>query len=328
MTPPNPPDVGGLTWGPATRDDAERLLLCLRAAEEADGVHMVSTLDEVERDLDDIGDDLPTDSLVARTTAGGLAAFATVYVRPGTTRDRRATLWGEVHPEHREGGIEEFVLDWMIARGRHRLGGLPNDLPRFLEVSAHDYLRDFRRRLEDRGFVAARYWSEMGRGLVAPLPDVAAPAGVVLAPWDPGRSEEVRLVHNDAFADHFGTNPLSVEEWDKWFIGGAKFRPDLSFLALAEDIVVGYATSYVYPEDFAVKGRSEAWVGQLGVLAGWRRGGIASALIAACLPAYAADGLDYGALLVDSENPTGAVGLYGRLGFVLERQWVTYRQDY
>ena len=289
-------------------------------------MHLVSTLDEVRRDLDDIGADLPTDSLVARNPTGDIVAFATVYVRPGTSRDRRATLWGEVHPEVRGAGIEDRILDWMVTRGEHRLAGLPDDLPRFLETTVYDFLADRRRRLEERGFAVARWWSDMGRDLARPLPAAPVPDGIEIAPWDPGRSDEVRRTHNAAFLDHYGTNPLSLDEWEKWFVGSETFRPDLSFLAVTAGAVVGYATSYVYPEDFPVRDRSEAWIGQLGVTREWRRRGVASTLVATCLSAHAEAGLEFGALMVDAANETGAVGLYRRLGFEVEQRWLSYRR--
>ena len=53
----------------------------------------------------------------------------------------------------------------------------------------------------------------------------------------------------------------------------------------------------------------------LSVIASHRRRGIAAALIVASLAAFKAADLTHSALGVDSENPTGAYGVYERLGY-------------
>jgi mycothiol synthase len=40
--------------------------------------------------------------------------------------------------------------------------------------------------------------------------------------------------------------------------------------------------------------------------------------------AYRAAGYDEAALDVDSENPTGALGVYRRVGFTVESRWTSY----
>ncbi|MGI8867321.1 MAG: GNAT family N-acetyltransferase [Mycobacteriales bacterium] len=47
----------------------------------------------------------------------------------------------------------------------------------------------------------------------------------------------------------------------------------------------------------------------------WRGRGVASALIAASLQAARDNGIGIVSLGVDRENPTGAVGVYERMGF-------------
>lgn len=43
--------------------------------------------------------------------------------------------------------------------------------------------------------------------------------------------------------------------------------------------------------------------------------GLASAMIAVAFERFVADGMEYAAIGVDAENPTGAYGLYEDLGF-------------
>ena len=52
-----------------------------------------------------------------------------------------------------------------------------------------------------------RYFNEMHRPLAAPLPEVVLDPGLELVTMEPGLSEAVRLAHNQAFADHWGSEP-------------------------------------------------------------------------------------------------------------------------
>jgi ribosomal protein S18 acetylase RimI-like enzyme len=68
------------------------------------------------------------------------------------------------------------------------------------------------------------------------------------------------------------------------------------------------------------------YIGQIGTRRSWRGRGLASALVGAALAAMKDAGYVRAALTVDTENPTGAHGLYERLGFVTERRYVSYQR--
>lgn len=92
-------------------------------------------------------------------------------------------------------------------------------------------------------------------------------------------------------------------------------RLDLSFLAMDGDEVAGLVIVDVNEEDWLRQGYSGSYVSLVGVVASWRRKGVAPALLAASLRASRDAGLERVALDVDSENPSGALGLYTGMGF-------------
>jgi mycothiol synthase len=51
---------------------------------------------------------------------------------------------------------------------------------------------------------------------------------------------------------------------------------------------------------------------------------VAGILLQHCLKAYQEAGYDEASLDVDSENPTGALGIYERAGFEVESRWTNY----
>ena len=167
---------------------------------------------------------------------------------------------------------------------------------------------------EAAGFRRARWYLDMRRDLDAPIPEEPDLGAVRIELYDAALAERVRLVHNDAFADHWGSEPLTAEIWGRDFVGDPRFRPDLSLVARDGDEIVGYAVNYVFEPDWAATGVREGWVGQLGVRRMWRRRGLATALLVRSMTTFAAAGLDVAMLGVDAENLTGAVGVYERVG--------------
>jgi ribosomal protein S18 acetylase RimI-like enzyme len=68
------------------------------------------------------------------------------------------------------------------------------------------------------------------------------------------------------------------------------------------------------------------WVGELGVRAPWRGRGVATARLHRSFATFAARGLRRVMLNVDSENSTGAVRLYERVGMRTARVWDVYEK--
>lgn len=68
------------------------------------------------------------------------------------------------------------------------------------------------------------------------------------------------------------------------------------------------------------------WVAELGVKPAWRGRGIGSAMLRRSFTSFAERGLSRVMLNVHSENPTGAVGVYERVGMRAVRGWDIYEK--
>ena len=73
-------------------------------------------------------------------------------------------------------------------------------------------------------------------------------------------------------------------------------------------------------------GRKRGWLDGVFVRRPWRRRGLASALVARALVRLREAGMEEAMLGVDSENPSGALGLYERAGFQVHRRSRAYRR--
>ncbi len=264
-------------------------------------------------------------SVVAEKDDGSIAGYGFVYFRGADSEEQRVYVSSYVHPERRQGGIEELLIDWTIAAGEDVLAETTASR-RFVCAWLYKKLEDRARLYERRGFSAVRHWWEMERPLAAEVP--AAPEEFFsVVPWEDTHSAPIRLVHNAAFLDHWGSIPMDEHAWQRRMVESPGFRPDLSFVAVAGDELIGYAYNEVYEEDWEAAGRSEAWISGLGVLREWRKKGVGTALLAKSMQAMRRAGLEAAMIGVDSSSPSGAQHLYQAIGFSTSITGTTWQRE-
>jgi len=307
---------------PVTPADLDAIHALQARAEAHDEIPYRTPREEFAEWLTDPDLNLAADTCVVEVD-GGFAGWGRVWHRPSGEREARCYLLGTVAPDHRGRGIGRELLSWQIARAREVLGTEPEGLSRFVRAQTYDFRHDALRLYERAGMRPVRYMAEMLRDLES-LPVAVAETGVSISGWDRALDEEARRVMNAAFEDHWGSTPRGPEAWRHELESHAA-RHDLSFMAFESGQLVGVTRSTHFPGDEALTGRRDGWVSQIGVLRSHRRRGIASALIAASLAAFRRAGFTHAALGVDSENPTGALGLYELLGFRARHRAVVHQ---
>ncbi len=326
---PSPiPALPRARWRPLTLDDVAAYVDLQEASRVADGGAEVATEVVTRHELEDPSTPPATNSLVLELGDGSLAASMTITERLHGTGARRVFLWGMTRPTHRGRGIGTAILRWGIGRAEEILGSQPDDLPGLVEAFKDTRLADAVAIHAAHGFRPARWYSDMRRDLRDPMPAPTDLESLELRPYDPALAERVRVAHNEAFADHWGSEPQTPEVWNCDLVGDPYFRPDLSFVVLDGNDVVGYSVNYVAEPDWVATGVSEGLIGQLGVRRPWRRHGLATALLVRSMEAFAAAGLEAATLGVDTENPTGALGIYERVGFRPIRRFVRLQRPF
>jgi ribosomal protein S18 acetylase RimI-like enzyme len=116
-------------------------------------------------------------------------------------------------------------------------------------------------------------------------------------------------IHEAAFAEHYDSQPRTFEEWTA--AGRGRHEQPVSWIASvlhedgsAEDVGVVLSR---YRDTMG-------WIRMLGVLAEARGRGIGSLLLRLAFHGFAEAGQDTVGLGVDTENATGALGVYERAG--------------
>ncbi|MFZ5870535.1 MAG: GNAT family N-acetyltransferase [Actinomycetota bacterium] len=267
------------------------------------------------------------DSLLGVDPDGVPRAFGHVEVRPGDTRTVRAFCWGGVHPRWRRRGIGRAVLAWQEDVGRRKIAATGRHGPARLLVHAEEQAVDRRRLAARAGFAPVRWYVDMSRSLGASPPHVPHTDGVRIVPFHAELSERVRLAHNESFAEHWGSEPRSEEDWARSTVGTRHFRADWSFVVLDGDRVAAYTLASAYRQDWEAQGYTCGWTDLLGARPAWRGRRLAPALLAASMRAMAASGMQRADIGVDSENASGALQLYTSLGYEPQRRSVAYAKE-
>ncbi len=308
---------------PLSRDDLDEVLALIRAAEETSPEPLVTTRDDLMREFDEPTRDLAADTLAVVSGGGELMAYVMTSLHPEPVRRRSLQISGRVHPRHRGNGLGTELVSWAIRRGRERLGSHDDGLPKELRTYLYESDTAARAIYEAHGLEVDRSFVEMERDLSEPIDPAPLPPSLELRTWSRDLDEAVRRAHNESFAEHWGSEPLSTERWARWLSGTENFLPDASFVVLDGEEVVGYTMNAAYPEEWEGLGHSEGWINGLGTRPAWRGRGIASALIARSCLAFRDLGHERAALGVDSDNATGALGLYERHGFRSTRREIS-----
>jgi ribosomal protein S18 acetylase RimI-like enzyme len=305
--------------------DLENIAGLLNAVFAYDGIPIVQTVVELEEEFVAPSCTIENDVKVVELE-GKLIGVTWTYFLPSESKEERCYIFGGVLPEFRQQGVGEKLMMWAIQHGESLLQSTGRTLPKYLRASVSQQNESAARLFGHFEMKAVRFEEDLIRDLVN-LPEENRNSKYSIVPWDSARNEEARSVKNLAFQDHWGSTPNSSELWLQ-LVNGSTARLDHSFFAVnQQQKIVGLLLTHRYESDDEILGKRIGWIDKLATLAEHRKQSIAKNLIAHALHSYKKDGLTHAALSVDTQNPTGAYGLYASLGFELYRGTVTYERQ-
>lgn len=270
----------------------------------------------------------PGKDLVGAFAGEELVGYYGVYPRSAAEDFHKVSLEGSVRPDLRGRGIGTRLVAAMMTRAGEAHQKWHPHLPVMYTLRALVEDADAQEDLLAGVGLKPERWSFVMRADLATVPQVPALAdGLEIRRYDTTLSEAMHEAHNAAFVDHPNWTPWSDTMWKQWVTGSRNFRPELSFVVVdptVPDRVAAYVQTNEYDAYFETTGRREAYVGKVGTRPEYRGRGIAGTLLRHCLGEYQRAGYDEASLDVDSENPTGALGIYERAGFAVESRWTDY----
>ena len=289
-----------------TPDDRPAVAAVL-IADELDDVGQ-STLGEafVEAEWTRAGFDPAVDAWVVADADGSVVGYSQVRL----DSPELAQSWGVVHPEHRGRGIGSALIGRIEDHARELADPRPSRLRH--ATNAND--RGISAILAGRGFEPVRHFWHMVIELDG-APDPGPPLDGIEVGGVAG-DDDVRAVQRvlaAAFAEDWDYHP---DDFDRWAAEQATDPGEIGtlwVLAKEDGAAVGALTASNGPE--------RGWVDELGVMASHRRRGVGAAMLRRAFAAFAEAGQREVAVSVDSANPTGATGLYERVGMRVVKGW-------
>jgi ribosomal protein S18 acetylase RimI-like enzyme len=135
------------------------------------------------------------------------------------------------------------------------------------------------------------------------------PRGIAARTFELDDAEAVHALLDEAYRRWDGTYvPLAHDDWVRAMTGDIEFDPTTWWLAERDGTLAGCALWW-----------KSGWLKDVVVREHERGHGLGTALIRQGLAEFARRGVPRAGLKVDAANPTGAPGLYERLGFTTER---------
>lgn len=239
----------------------------------------------------------------------------------------RVSIDGGIAPEYRRRGHGSGIMDTLESRAAEKMAQRHPAIDFTIDVWGNAPGHGAGAMARSRGYEPARYFQDMSvspssfrpRGRPATVHGDAR-----LVPYSPGLSESVRLLDNEAFADHWGSTPKSVKEWTA-MTGARSFRGAYSQVLMQADggSVPAMARCYVLAAEWVP---GELYISRVGTARASRERGYAAWVISTAIQTAFDAGYAKVDLSVDAQSPTGAAGLYRLLGFELVRQGTMYRK--
>lgn len=304
--------------------DLPLIVVLLNAVEAVDRMEQGTSLEEMREESEMPGLNPEANVYVAEDEDGRLIGRAALEMKHEPEESGFRTRL-HVHPMFRGRGVEDRLLARLEERAMERIGEAKTDKVYFACIVGEgndELIRAFER----AGMKEIRRFWTMVRPSLDDLPSTSFPAGLIARSYLVGDDDAEALdAHNDAFSEHFGHAPDSLE-WIKFYVGSSTYRPDLTVVAVdpKANQIAGYCHIMVNEGECRRIGRRRGWMDILGVRKPYRHHGLGEALILEGMHNLRKAGLQEAALGCDSENTTGATRLYFRVGFRVHRTWIAF----
>lgn len=315
MTKPNPPHaLDDVTLSAPTPDDVQRTYDLIARCDVADYGEPDTDLEDVQHDWGQI--DLQRDAWLAHTPSGELVGYSAVVPWGPSLR---YDLY--LDPRWEAQALGDTLLARCEARGVE-IARSRRQARRGRTLAAICYVAHNNGRLAEivtrAGFCLVTHHYQMEIRLDEPLPAPHWPEGISLRTAVTSQDEPaIHHLIETAFARP-GRTGTTLDEWQGLMQRTNIYDPDLWFLAVSDDKIVGVCLSFAYP--------NTGWVRQLAVAADWRRKGIGTALLRHAFALFQERGYDRAGLAVDAVNES-ALHFYRGVGLRPVREHDEYSKS-
>jgi mycothiol synthase len=320
----NIPDVPGLRFRHFRGEvDFPAMTEVLNASWQADGIDQVYTAERFAAAYTASPIFDPARQIILGEVDGTLIAFARMYINEKEGKERVHMHFGYVRPEWRRRGIGRAMLHYIHQSMALALTPPEHNKLLFFESRAGQTQTGMISFLQNEGYQPHAYFANMVRPKLEDIPDLPLPPGIEVRPVQP---EHLRVIF-DAQAEAFQDDRSAGFTLEQFMEEVKHTDPALWRVAWEGDQVVGMVRSFIRQEENQSLGRTRGYTEYISVRKPWRGKGIAKALITRSLEALKAEGMTEAALMVNTQNATGAFQLYEGLGYQIVDRSTIYRKS-
>jgi ribosomal protein S18 acetylase RimI-like enzyme len=307
--------IGGLAFRRFRGEaDYADMVEILNACNAADGLDYINTLEEIAWVFAHLTNCDPERDMVFAEVDGETVAFSRVWWVEEGTGERLYISLGFVHPDWRRQGLGAAMLGYNESHLREIAGGHPAEIGKRFRVWATSTEAGAQALFAGAGYEPVRHYIMMTRPTSLPLPAAPVPAGLEVRSVEQDQVRPIWEAMWEARRDHWGYVEPTQQDYERW-MSGRLFVPELWKVAWAGEEVAGMVLNRLDREQNRKYGRRRGYTQDVFVRRRWRRRGLARSLLMQSIGMFREMGMDETALGVDTENPSGALGLYEGLGY-------------
>ncbi|WP_017297730.1 GNAT family N-acetyltransferase [Nodosilinea nodulosa] len=292
--------------------------------DRVDQLDNAPSLENLQRRLDHPPPDGSRQRQLWETAAGQLVGVASLSIDEPTDV-LEGWVGVHVHPDFRGDGLEAEILCWAEQQVQAQSARVQR--PASLYAGARHNAAYYRDIYETHGYGIVRQFYSMQRSLAEPIAPPQIPEGFQVRPTTAAEAEAWVAMFNESFVDHWHFSPMTLRDRE-FRLSYPTYQPELDWVAVAPNgNLAGFCGGHIPHEENARKQRNEGSINILGTRRGYRRQGIARALLLHGLHRLHLAGMDIARLGVDSQNPNQAKNLYESVGFQIEKRSLTYQKQ-
>ena len=319
--------ISDLEIRPLSLDDVERYVETQNAISASIGVKERIGREIVLLEWQEPGFDLLDASIAYVDCDGVLAGFGTFRataekpVRPGVH-------WG-VHPAYLGSKLERELLAWADAKAGQVIPRCPSEARISLQSGARQGHVFAESALQAAGYSVCRSFYDMEIKLTERPSPPPWPEGIVTRPYCHETDLPVLVdVVRDAFSDHFGFIEESFEKdlelFRHWLDNDPYFAPELVIFPV--DSATGQVVGCLFGLTRDFRDPEAGYIDTVGVRRGYRRRGLATAMLQHSFAAFWDRDKRLVHLDVDGQSLTNAVALYERVGMYVYQRYNVYEK--
>jgi GNAT superfamily N-acetyltransferase len=317
------PAVPGLRFrGFQGESDYPHMVDIFNGIREVDHFDEVATVEETSINYTHLTNCDPATDFILAEVAGNAVGYGRCWWKNQVDGGIAYYFFAHLLPKWRDTGIRQAMVRHLKQRLRQIAANHPADRERTFVNWAGQYETHWTNLLLAEGHKIVRYGFDMVRPNLDDIPECPVPDGIEIRRGTLAEWRQIWEGAREAFRDHWGMSEWSEEN----FASESKyptFNPDLWQIAWAGNEVAGGVLNFIDEDENEENKRLRGYTETIFVRRPWRKQGVAKALIARSFQVLKEAGMTEAALGVDGENPTGALHLYRKMGFVEIKRGIT-----